>query len=311
MAVIPLHIVDAFADRPFTGNPAAIIPNAASLDDEEMMKISEELGIEAGFVLPPTVQGADVRLRFFVDRREDSLSGHVLLAAFASLADRGIFRPTVEGTLLHVETLAGVFEVRLTAGDDGRTRIVCEMPNPRFGERVPVDEVARALGAPAELLRIRGQGPQRVSCGFDQILVPVADRTIMRGSLPGLAGVRALLDERGAAGVALFCPETQREDADFQCRFVHPGDRRCEDIASGTSLAAIAAYAVHHGLVPPADTVHVVTEQGHLLGRPTTAEIDVRCLDDRIHRVQLAGTGVVVMRGSLQFNRLASMAARG
>jgi trans-2,3-dihydro-3-hydroxyanthranilate isomerase len=302
--------IDAFTDRPFAGNPAAIIPNAASLDDEEMIQISEELGIEVGFVLPPVAQGADVRLRFFVDRREDSLSGHVLLAAFTSLADRGIFRPTAEGALLHVETLAGVLEVRLFAVAGGPVRVVCEMPNPRFGEHVPVDEVARALGAPAELLRIRGQGPQRVSCGFDQILVPVADRTIMRGSLPGLGGIRALLDERGAAGVALFCPETLREDADFQCRFVHPGDRRCEDIASGTCLAAIAAYAVQHGLLPPADTVRVVTEQGHLLGRPTIAEIEVRCLDGRIHRVQVAGTGTVVMRGSLQFNRLASEVAR-
>ncbi|HOX25686.1 MAG TPA: PhzF family phenazine biosynthesis isomerase [Candidatus Krumholzibacteria bacterium] len=310
MAVIPLHIVDAFTDRPFAGNPAAIIPNAANLGDEEMAKISEELGMEVGFVLPPDVSGADVRLRFFVDRREDSLSGHVLLAAFTSMVDRGIFRPTPAGVLLHVETLAGVLEVRLIAEADGLTRVVFEMPNPRFGEYVPVDEVARALGAPAEFLRIAGHGPQRVSCGFDQILVPVADRTIMRASLPGMAGIRVLLDERGAAGVALFCPETVREYADFQCRFIHPGDRRCEDIASGICLAAIGAYAVHHGLLPPAEVVRVVTEQGHLLGRPTIAEIEVRCLGDRIHRIQLSGTGAVVMRGSLQFNRFAGATAR-
>ena len=134
MAVIPLNIVDAFAERPFSGNPAAIIPNAASLDEEEMVKISEELGMEVGFVLPPDVRGADVRLRFFTGQHEDSLSGHVLLAAFTSMADRGIFRPTADGRLVHVETLAGLLQVRLNSEGGQRTRITCEMPNPRFGE---------------------------------------------------------------------------------------------------------------------------------------------------------------------------------
>jgi trans-2,3-dihydro-3-hydroxyanthranilate isomerase len=312
MAVIPLHIVDAFTERPFGGNPAAIIPNAASLDDQEMIQISEELGLEVGFVLPPEARGADVRLRFFIDRREDTLSGHVLLAALVSLADRGIFRPTPEGCPISVETLAGVLEARLVSETAGRPRVVCEMPNPRFGEPVPVDQVAQALGVPAELLRLQGHGPQRVSCGFDQILVPVAERTIIRGGLPGLGGVRELLDERGAAGLVLFCPDTYDTGVDFHCRFLHPEDRRCEDIASGTCLAAVGAFAVRHGLVPRlGEEVRVVTEQGHALGRPTVAEVLVGLLDGQIERVRLSGTGAVVLRGSLQFNRQDHRSGRG
>ncbi len=92
MAIIPFHIVDAFADHPFTGNPAAIIPNAASLSDAEMLQITDELSMEAGFVLPPERSDADVRLRFFTSRREAPLSGHVVIAAFASMADRGFYR---------------------------------------------------------------------------------------------------------------------------------------------------------------------------------------------------------------------------
>lgn len=303
MAIIPLHIVDAFADQPFTGNPAAIIPNAAVLDDEDMNRMSEELGMEVGFVLPPTERGADVRLRFFSDRGEDSLSGHVLLAGFVSMADRGIFRPTKDGRLAHVETLAGVLEVRLSLDDHGRTTVSCEMPNPRFGEPVPVDEVGRALDAPSDSLRLDGHGPQRVSCGFDQIVVPVSDREIMLGDLRGIDRIKRLLDERGAAGLVLFCPETHDQDAHYQCRFLHPNDRKCEDVASGTCLAAVAAYAVKHGLRQPADLVEIRTEQGHALGRPTRASVEVRMIEDQIHRVLLSGRGAVVMRGSFQFNR--------
>lgn len=301
MAVIPLHIVDAFADQPFAGNPAAIIPNAAGLDEEDMVRISEELGLEVGFVLPPGERGADVRLRFFIDRNEDTLSGHVLLAALVSMVDRGIFRPNSRGQMLHVETLAGVLEARLVGSPGGPVRATFEMPNPRFGEPVPVDEVAAALDVPSELLRLGNAGPQRVSCGFDQLIVPMADRNFLRGSLRGLDRIQVLLDERGAAGLVLMCPETISESADFHCRFLHPGDRRAEDVASGTCIAAVAAYAVEHALLPRSEEVRVVTEHGHSLGRPTRAEATVRVLDDKIHRVQLFGTGAVVMRGSLQF----------
>ena len=313
MAVIPLHIVDAFTERPFCGNPAAIIPNAAYLSEQEMIDISEELGLEVGFVLPPEEREADVRLRFFIDRREDTLSGHVLLAAFASLAERGIFRPTAEGLLLRAETLAGVLEVRLIAEAPNRVRVQCEMPNPRFGEPIAADQVARALGVPSDLLRLGGHGPQRVSCGFDQILVPVAERTIIRGSLPGLGAVRELLDERGAAGLVMFCPETHDAMADFHCRFLHPEDRRCEDIASGSCLAAVGAFVVKHRLVPVGgtDQVRVVTEQGHAVGRPTAAVVLVSLQDGDVRRVDVSGTGAVVLRGSLQFNRLDHPALRG
>ena len=75
MAIVPFHIVDAFADRPFTGNPAAIIPNAASLTEAEMLQITDELSMEAGFVLPPEDPEADIRLRFFTQRREAILRG--------------------------------------------------------------------------------------------------------------------------------------------------------------------------------------------------------------------------------------------
>lgn len=305
MAVIPLHIVDAFADQPFAGNPAAIVPNAAVLSDDEMVRISEELGMEVGFVLPPEARDADVRLRFFADAREDTLSGHVMLAAFTSLAERGIFRPTVDGRMVHVETRAGVLEARLVAARDGHTHITCEMPNPRFGEPIPADEVARALDVPTDAVRVAGQGPQRVSCGFDHVVVPVSDRDLMRAVVRSRDRVKALLDERGAAGMTLFSPETVHRDATFQCRFLQPDERRCEDIASGTCLAALAAYAVEHRLVPHQEHVRITTEQGAVLGRPNLAVIDVRVIEERIHRVEVSGTGAVVMRGSFQFQRAA------
>ena len=306
MAIIPFHIVDAFAARPFTGNPAAIIPNASCLTEAEMMQITDELSMEAGFVLPPENPRADVKLRFFTRHREAALSGHVVIAAFASMADRGFYKPSAEGLDLLLETAAGMLPVRLQLAADGQPLVTLRLPAPRFGEPVPAAEVAAALGVPVEMIGIGGHLPQRVSCGFDQIVVPIADRQTIRGAIGAAGAIGELTDRRGAGGLTLFCPETYGHTADFHCRFFHPRVGADEDVASGTALGAVAAYVVEHGLMPAAAHVPIITEQGHALGRPNLAALMVQTTDGRPTAVDLTAGGAVVMRGSFHFHRLAA-----
>ncbi len=302
MAIIPFHIVDAFASRPFTGNPAAIIPNASCLTEAEMLQITGELSMEAGFVLPPDNPRADVRLRFFTRRREAALSGHVVIAAFASMADRGFFKPSPEGLDLLVETGAGTLPVRLCAAPDGQALVTLRLPVPRFGELVPVAEVAAALGIPADMIGLGACQPQRVSCGFDQIIVPINDRQAIRGAIGAGDAIGELTDRRGAGGVTLFCADTYGRTADFHCRFFHPRVGADEDVASGTALGAVAAYVVENGLLPAGEHVQVVPEQGHALGRPNLAELTVHAPGGRAVAVDLTAGGAVVMRGSFHFH---------
>ncbi len=308
MVSVPVDIVDAFADRPFTGNPAAIVPEAGDLRDEEMLKISEELKMEAGFVLPATVPDADVRLRFFTPRREATLSGHVVVAAFVSLADRGIFKSSENGTELLQETGAGVLPVTLSTSANGTTFVAFDLPQPRFGEPVPASEVAAALNLSPSLVTFGDHSPQRVSCGFDLIVVPLGDRTVARGAFTDMEAIRQLADRRGAGGVVCFCPETSSPEVDLFCRFFCPSIGTDEDVASGTSLGAIAAYCLEKGVLPARERVRIVTEQGHALGRPSRAVIDVRMQGSRISRVRLSAPGAVVMRGRLQLGKEAALA---
>ncbi len=309
MAIIPFHIVDAFADRPFTGNPAAIIPNASSLTEAEMLQITDELSMEAGFVLPPAMPGADVRLRFFTSRLEANLSGHVVIAAFASMADRGFFKPTPGGTNIRLETGSGILPVTLRLNSKGETLISVELPAPRFGEPVPAQEVAAALKVDPDYLRLGDHGPQRISCGFDQIIVPVSNRQTIRGPFLDTAAIASLTDRRGVGGLTLICPETIDNDLDFHCRFFHPKMGHNEDIASGTSLAAAASYIADRQLMPSTPITKILTEQGHSLGRPTTAQLSVNKTHDTITGVTLTASGAVVMRGSFHFTRKSQMAA--
>jgi PhzF family phenazine biosynthesis protein len=76
---IPLYQIDAFADGPFTGNPAAVCPLDAWLPDEVMQAIAAENNLsETAFFVP---EGEGYRLRWFTPTTEVDLCGHATLAA--------------------------------------------------------------------------------------------------------------------------------------------------------------------------------------------------------------------------------------
>ena len=74
--------IDAFADRPFTGNPAAVMPLEAWLDDAVLQTIAAEMALsETAFFVPETVDGvAGFRLRWLTPACEVDLCGHATLA---------------------------------------------------------------------------------------------------------------------------------------------------------------------------------------------------------------------------------------
>src|SRR2546423_12231917 len=76
---IPLYQVDAFAEGPFTGNPAAVCPLDASLPDDVMQAIAAENNLsKTAFFVP---EGGGYRLRWFTPSTEVDLCGHATLAS--------------------------------------------------------------------------------------------------------------------------------------------------------------------------------------------------------------------------------------
>ena len=76
---LPLYQIDAFADRPFSGNPAAVVPLDAWLDDALMQAIAEENNLsETAFYVP---EGDGFRIRWFTPVSEVDLCGHATLAS--------------------------------------------------------------------------------------------------------------------------------------------------------------------------------------------------------------------------------------
>lgn len=82
MTRIPFAQIDAFADRPFTGNPAAVMPLDAWLDDSVLQAIAEENNLsETAFLIPDHSGEADYELRWFTPAIEVALCGHATLAS--------------------------------------------------------------------------------------------------------------------------------------------------------------------------------------------------------------------------------------
>ncbi|HEY0150295.1 MAG TPA: PhzF family phenazine biosynthesis protein [Allosphingosinicella sp.] len=106
MPELRLVQVDAFADRPFTGNPAAVVPLDAWLPDEVMQAVAEENNLsETAFTVPDASGAADYELRWFTPTTEVALCGHATLASgHVLIGERGGVRFRTRK--------AGVLEVR-------------------------------------------------------------------------------------------------------------------------------------------------------------------------------------------------------
>ena len=79
---IPFHQIDAFADRPFAGNPAAVMPLDRWLDDATLLAIAAENNLaETAFLVSRSDGVADYDLRWFAPACEIALCGHATLAA--------------------------------------------------------------------------------------------------------------------------------------------------------------------------------------------------------------------------------------
>ncbi|MEO7278180.1 MAG: PhzF family phenazine biosynthesis isomerase, partial [Sphingomicrobium sp.] len=87
MTTLPFFQVDAFAERPLTGNPAAVMPLDRWLDDHQLQAIAAENNLsETAFTIPSERDDCDYELRWFTPVSEVELCGHATLAAGHVLA---------------------------------------------------------------------------------------------------------------------------------------------------------------------------------------------------------------------------------
>ena len=110
---LPITTIDAFTQKPFSGNPAAVCLLDDKLSSDQMQMIATEMNLsETAFVIGPKEEGG-FGLRWFTPAVEVELCGHATLAASYWMVDSGRVKP---GETIHFQTRSGELRVK-TDGD--------------------------------------------------------------------------------------------------------------------------------------------------------------------------------------------------
>ena len=216
----PLYWIDAFADRPFSGNPAAVVPLTAWLPDDTMQRIAFENGVaETAFFVP--AGEARYQLRWFTPTVEVDLCGHATLAA-AHVVLRELDRP---GGNVTFDSPSGPLAVACRA--DGKLEL--DFPTTPVAPEEDTG-VARAIAAAL------GQVPVWLGRSkFDRFAV-LPDAGSVRTLRPDLA----LVATAGGRGLIVTAPGDGT--CDFVSRFFAPQSGVPEDPVTGSAHCALAPY---------------------------------------------------------------------
>jgi PhzF family phenazine biosynthesis protein len=219
-----IRVVDAFADRPFAGNPAGVclLPVGAWPDESWMQAVAAELKhAETAFARPSERADADWDLRWFTPVKEVVLCGHATLATAHALAADG----KVAGKVAFA-TLSGIL-IAEVAGD----WITLDFPVNRPIETPVPDGLAAALGVEPEAVYVTGE--------LRDLMVVVPDEPTVLGVTPDLRAIAEITDREKIRGVTVTAASAQY---DFVSRFFAPGSGIPEDPVTGSAHTALAPY---------------------------------------------------------------------
>ena len=255
-------VVDAFADKPFTGNPAAVVLLDGPRDDAWRLSVAAEFNLSETAFLEPA--GETWKLRWFTPTVEVSLCGHATLAAAHALWSWSRLAPSSPAVF---ETRSG----RLEARRDGEF-IILDLP------ALPPKQVPPPKG----LLACVGETPLWLGETDQEFVLEMDSEETVRRAAPDLGALKRLTQK----GLALTAP-SRRAAYDVVSRCFYPSQGIDEDPVTGSAHCALGPYWSERLKKPVLTAFQASKRGGVLLVRPKEA------------RVELGGRAVSVWKGSL------------
>ncbi|HET7228536.1 MAG TPA: PhzF family phenazine biosynthesis protein [Longimicrobium sp.] len=254
--------VDAFAERPFTGNPAAVCVMPAARDEAWMQNVAMEMNLSETAFLHPEDDGW--RLRWFTPAAEVALCGHATLASAHVLWEHEALGAEDEARF---HTKSGLLTCRREGG-----LVWMDFPAKPETASEPIDGLAEALGVT----------PLYVGRSHFDVLVEVESEARVRALEPDIGALRRVQ----ARGV-IVTARAEGGAHDFVSRFFAPAVGVDEDPVTGSAHCVLAPYwAAKLG-------------RNELAGYQASRRggtVRVRCVGDRVH---LGGRAVTILRGEL------------
>jgi PhzF family phenazine biosynthesis protein len=258
---LPMFIIDAFAERPLTGNPAAVCPLHDWLPVATMQAIAAAMNLSETVFFAPEAQSEDFAIRWFTPTREVDLIGHATLAAGHLVLTR--MRPDARS----VRFLSG--DTAFTVTRDGNW-LALEMPA----------LVPRPIEAPNQLSRGLGRQPTEVLAAKHYLCV-FNHPSDVAALAPDMATIAAL----DLPAVIVTAPGNG--EADFVSRFFAPANGVPEDPVSGVAHLCLAPYWGQR------------LAKTNLIGKQLSQRGGVVRCENISSRVRLRGNAVIFLEGRI------------
>jgi predicted PhzF superfamily epimerase YddE/YHI9 len=262
MARQPIQVVDAFTDRAFAGNPAAVCVLPAAASEAWMRAVAREMNLSETAFLHR--EGDGWHLRWFTPRAEVDLCGHATLASAYTLWETGSLAPEAQARFF---TRSGV----LTSMRRG-TWIEMDFPVK------PVE----AVEPPPGLLEALGVTATYVGKNSFDYLVEVGSEAEVRAAAPDFGRLR-----HTPARGAIVTSRAATSEVDFVSRFFAPAVGVDEDPVTGSAHCALVPY-----WAPKLEKHELLASQISERG----GTLRLRLEGERVH---IAGKAVTVWTGEL------------
>jgi trans-2,3-dihydro-3-hydroxyanthranilate isomerase len=272
-------VADVFTDTPLTGNAVAVFTDAREIPEELLQPLARETNLsETVFVFPPESEG-HVRIRIFTPSLELPFAGHPTLGTAFVLAG------PMQLVEIRLETGAGVMPVRLEREGARISFGWMAQPVPPSEPYAHEAELLAALGVERSALPV-----EVYYLGPTHVFVAAEDPAQVAAARPDLATI-----ERLQVGANLFARDGDR----WKTRMWAPYHGVAEDPATGSAAGPLAIHLARHGWTAFGNEIAI--DQGAEIARPSRLHARVEGEGDRVDRVEVGGSAVIVARGEFRF----------
>jgi trans-2,3-dihydro-3-hydroxyanthranilate isomerase len=273
-------IADVFTAVPLEGNQLAVFPDGRDLGADVMQRTARELNLSETVFFLPAEDPADVRLRIFTPAGELSFAGHPVLGSAFVLGE-------VLGTsAVTLETGTGLIPVELQR-DRGRIAFG------RMAQPIPVPEPYEDAAALLAALGVRESGlpVEAYRNGPRHVYVELASEAEVAGLWP---------DQRALAGLPIYVNTFAGRGLAWKTRIFAPYHGVPEDPATGSAAGPLAVHLARHGRIGFGDEIEI--RQGQEIGRPSRLYAQADGSADKVERVLVGGSAVIVARGEYRLS---------
>ena len=284
MSTVVYEIVDVFTDRPFAGNPLAVVFGADSLAGDQMQVLAREFNLsETVFVLPPSSNSATYRARIFTPNAELPFAGHPSVGAAVTAVRRGLASP---GRLVQ-ECGAGSLPIEVS--DTGSATLTGG--EPALGPPLDASPLLSLVGLTTDDL-IPDAAPRLAGCGLEFTFLPVRHSAMARAWADP-----ATAEKLGVPQISVFSWEASRRSA--HARVFCPGVSVPEDPATGSAALGLGVWLVAAGWLPPDGLSPYTVHQGLEMHRPSLLECAVTASAGVATTATVSGHVVPVASGEI------------